>query len=195
MRGKLRAADLFIGGLRITPACAGKTRREAPYRAPEEDHPRVCGENPIFGAFCSRHRGSPPRVRGKLQMTLSSVLNIRITPACAGKTCFIKTFKNHPQDHPRVCGENGDQEAVRRLHGGSPPRVRGKLLYKDARVDQTRITPACAGKTRRRVVWAVVSEDHPRVCGENTSRVPRHKSGGGSPPRVRGKPRRHAGEP
>ena len=51
----------------------------------------------------------------------------------------------------------------------------------------TRITPACAGKSKtRRVQWPV-GLDHPRVCGEK--RPDRQLTGWplGSPPRVRGK--------
>ena len=58
----------YIGSsirLRITPACAGKTIKEAPIRVFFWDHPRVCGKN-FFGYlqwFMSS--GSPPRVREK----------------------------------------------------------------------------------------------------------------------------------
>ena len=70
---------------------------------------------------------------------------------------------------------------------GSPPRVRGKVLYKDARCDMTRITPACAGKSKTNTRAAPCLRDHPRVCGEKSARCRTCASARGSPPRVRGK--------
>ena len=71
---------------------------------------------------------------------------------------------------------------------GSPPRVRGKLYGGYPERISARITPACAGKTGSALRVTPVSEDHPRVCGENR-RDPKTMSGkAGSPPRVRGKP-------
>ena len=53
-----------------------------------------------------------------------------------------------------------------------------------------RITPACAGKTPQTRWRAVDSGDHPRVCGENPAKPLFMRGCGGSPPRVRGKPRK-----
>ena len=52
--------------LRITPACAGKSRAR-------------CAPNPERG-------GSPPRVRGKAFLAGAHIYHYRITPACAGKS-------------------------------------------------------------------------------------------------------------
>ena len=70
---------------------------------------------------------------------------------------------------------------------GSPPRMRGKPLFSALGGNNSRITPADAGKT---VVFdgdSSYRQDHPRGCGEN-----RHFDSGlaaevGSPPRMRGK--------
>ena len=70
---------------------------------------------------------------------------------------------------------------------GSPPRVRGKVLWSAARNCHGGITPACAGKRsvpihRTRRLW-----DHPRVCGEKYVHPTIDDARKGSPPRVRGK--------
>ena len=45
VRGKLRAFWMGVLVCGITPACAGKTKREAARGERIQDHPRVCGEN------------------------------------------------------------------------------------------------------------------------------------------------------
>ena len=71
---------------RITPACAGKTMKTQTRRGRRTDHPRVCGENRSNFNRATVADGSPPRVRGKLLKGEKHMNNIRITPACAGKT-------------------------------------------------------------------------------------------------------------
>ena len=89
VRGKLDNARLFRAVRRITPACAGKTETDRDKLKAEEDHPRVCGENaPSTSTGCAT-RGSPPRVRGKLRVDLGGNEDMRITPACAGKTAEL----------------------------------------------------------------------------------------------------------
>ena len=50
-----------------------------------------------------------------------------------------------------------------------------------------RITPACAGKRDRNGIPLILSQDHPRVCGEKSAKAGGTGGTGGSPPRVRGK--------
>ena len=70
---------------------------------------------------------------------------------------------------------------------GSPPRRRGKAKERNVQLNLTRITPAWAGKSRRRMTsWGGVL-DHPRVGGEKGSGVISKIAGLGSPPRGRGK--------
>ena len=45
MRGKLVDIVVWVVGLRITPAHAGKTKRLYILTAYKRDHPRACGEN------------------------------------------------------------------------------------------------------------------------------------------------------
>ena len=70
---------------RITPACAGKSKRRGGALALEEDHPRVCGEKLLCRITYGSPQGSPPRVRGKEEIIGIPANIVRITPACAGK--------------------------------------------------------------------------------------------------------------
>ena len=126
VRGKRNMLEFPIGLFRITPACAGKTTIELDIIGASEDHPRVCGENFFFNFLTCTGAGSPPRVRGKLELDFYIWVQMRITPACAGKTSFIYDVQRVPQDHPRVCGENQLLLNLLRVLLGSPPRVRGK---------------------------------------------------------------------
>ena len=70
--------------------------------------------------------------------------------------------------------------------------MRGKHDGRHLRRLTLRITPAHAGKTGFLVVAAHGSKDHPRACGENDEDIRAVVAEWGSPPRMRGKPRRHA---
>ena len=56
-----------VDGLRITPACAGKTTSHWFIYFLTKDHPRMCGENLALPAGKRTIVGSPPHVRGKLE--------------------------------------------------------------------------------------------------------------------------------
>ena len=151
--------------------------------------------------------GSPPRVRGKLEIPRRAHPRPGITPACAGKTTTAPAHTTARRDHPRVCGENGIfsgsrpwQQGSPRVCGensdcpgcppwcrGSPPRVRGKRQCRDAHPRRVGITPACAGKTPEGYIYFLITQDHPRVCGENYKEALFEAAREGSPPRVRGK--------
>ena len=152
----------------ITPACAGKSRKQL-------SHP-------------STLQGSPPRVRGK--------------------AVDAAVYRGRWKDHPRVCGEKNSLQhpaplcfgitpacAGKRIHYsiqhhcalGSPPRVRGKGGAADVDKHALGITPACAGKSLFVLRPVEGGGDHPRVCGEKTSRLSFTATSRGSPPRVRGK--------
>ena len=73
--------------LRITPACAGKTRSINDDGLFEQDHPRVCGKNFQIRMLKIAREGSPPRVREKRDLLTYKLEGWGITPACAGKTC------------------------------------------------------------------------------------------------------------
>ena len=50
--------------------------------------------------------GSPPHARGRPIRSLAAPGQIRITPACAGKTRLIEITKELESDHPRMRGED-----------------------------------------------------------------------------------------
>ena len=86
MRGKQKVDRIGKGGIRITPAGAGKTLEFQSYAMWEEDHPRRCGET-LLSVFVSMGSpGSPPQVRGKPETNPAGQSRMRITPAGAGKT-------------------------------------------------------------------------------------------------------------
>ena len=167
MRGKPCGVREAAENRRITPAHAGKTRRQLRAVQGRADHPRACGENAGVSMSAASAAGSPPRMRGK-QSSLSCIFILpRITPAHAGKT------NAHVLDAERPAG--------------SPPRMRGKLSISSLLKMAARITPAHAGKTRTRYRRPWVNPDHPRACGENSFEILVKLFAFGSPPRMRGK--------
>ena len=136
--------------------------------------------------------GSPPRMRGKLEDRREGFATDRITPAHAGKTALTAQGMRPWTDHPRACGENLSRWLKALGYQGSPPRMRGKPLGWFTSQDYTGITPAHAGKTRKRQGMFMPKEDHPRACGENCAVLRTFYRTFGSPPRMRGKPTRPA---
>ena len=105
MRGKAKETGRTGTMLRITPACAGKSGISYLDARISADHPRVCGEKAPTSISTVRARGSPPRVRGKERGIAEEILDIGITPACAGKSVDLLWSGLVETDHPRVCGE------------------------------------------------------------------------------------------
>ncbi len=58
----LQVAEL----VRFTPACAGTTRLSGAAVRPRTVHPRMRGDNPVFGRRAISSPGSPPHARGQL---------------------------------------------------------------------------------------------------------------------------------
>ena len=187
VRGKVSPVDSVRTCAGITPACAGKRRRQRVRRTRAEDHPRVCGEKCGKAVRYRPRQGSPPRVRGKVSLSDTRGAFFRITPACAGKRITLGGKAYQMEDHPRVCGEKSMSHPNMTHLQGSPPRVRGKACSAPLRVWAAGITPACAGKRALLLAGTGAQEDHPRVCGEKAMAPPRWATAMGSPPRVRGK--------
>ena len=167
VRGKVQGQLLQAVEVGITPAYAGKSRKDWTVLPASRDHPRVCGEKTAIILAFDYCNGSPPRMRGKAAPKNVDCDNLRITPAYAGKSRTDMTISVHSKDHPRVCGE--------------------KLFFGACGRHRSRITPAYAGKSFRRLFADYFSRDHPRVCGEKTLSHIDHWRGLGSPPRMRGK--------
>ena len=91
------------------------------------------------------------------------------------------------QDHPRACGEKVLTRLFAPSRGGSPPRMRGKVIRIYSPENKERITPAHAGKRTAVLLSKNAYWDHPRVCGEKCHSLAFWLSFSGSPPRMRGK--------
>ena len=104
-RGKVHRCQIGPWLLGITPAWAGKSLSRSATVRSDKDHPRVGGEKlSVCGGICAG-LGSPPRGRGKVPPCQFGYIWLGITPAWAGKSCFICFFQLFPWDHPRVGGE------------------------------------------------------------------------------------------
>ena len=130
---------------------------------------------------------SPPRMRGKVIVRSRNAVQIGITPAYAGKSARILKRRTEKRDHPRVCGEKSLVMRWMSRSMGSPPRMRGKAASANVGFRNLGITPAYAGKRRRRASRAKGQRDHPRVCGEKEVVEAEKEIDTGSPPRMRGK--------
>ena len=174
MRGTARFRRIRGNLSRITPACAGNRSLQFGKCAAGQDHPRVCGEQIVIIPLHLEMLGSPPRVRGtdipamlagarkwgsppRVRGTVISFslieINRRITPACAGNSRARSLRPGHGQDHPRVCGEQGQAGSLTAPMEGSPPRVRGTDAALRQRDMGYRITPACAGNRAPITMW------------------------------------------
>ena len=171
MRGEACTASNCSCEMRITPACAGRRSDQLRGGGCFEDHPRVCGEKATFAAAAVLRGGSPPRVRGEAYMCISVETRPRITPACAGRRRPQTGPESYRQDHPRVCGEKRMRSLISPFRAGSPPRVRGEdsIFYGPCKAHG--ITPACAGRRSGPALSAGLLWDHPRVCGEKSSKA------------------------
>ena len=86
VREERRQSLKKASGVRITPACAGRTHLPIQRYSKQRDHPRVCGKNNISDYLARFLPGSPPRVREELKKIWYECADDRITPACAGRT-------------------------------------------------------------------------------------------------------------
>ena len=126
VRGKLSGRLGGAGFRRLIPACAGKTTIVQPRLGSIRAHPRVCGENLIGVERELTESGSSPRVRGKPLHMDNGDKELRLIPACAGKTLVAIGISYLTGAHPRVCGENVLSFRFGNHLRGSSPRVRGK---------------------------------------------------------------------
>ena len=187
MRGKDHDTRLVLGRTRITPAYAGKSLFTLPFCFSASDHPRLCGEKCLLILLHNYLIGSPPPMRGKAQGVRQGSRSAGITPAYAGKRTDCQSLSAGQRDHPRLCGEKREIQAAGKSSGGSPPPMRGKVIFSPFEVYSDRITPAYAGKSGRDTCSAAPHKDHPRLCGEKRLRLRLKAVIQGSPPPMRGK--------
>ena len=91
---------------RIIPAHAGNTRVRSGRARRLSDHPRACGEHNMRSYQYWMYRGSSPRMRGTLGISMFSHTNDGIIPAHAGNTLGLLIIIPNYRDHPRACGEH-----------------------------------------------------------------------------------------
>ena len=150
------------------------------------DHPRVCGEHFACHQTSFLVSGSSPRMRGTPVLDPPCRRRFGIIPAYAGNTIVAGVSLSCSRDHPRVCGEHGDetQESIEDL--GSSPRMRGTRRVVKIVEFRTGIIPAYAGNTRLPRRSCAGLWDHPRVCGEHVFADGHIEDAAGSSPRMRG---------
>ena len=132
------------------------------------DHPRMRGEDRKVRLFQQLNQGSPPHARGR-----------RVGGVGEGRLRV---------DHPRMRGEDIQQIILGFDALGSPPHARGRHHVSLGGLGVRRITPACAGKTRRVRGRVRHVPDHPRMRGEDISPDGSSPILSGSPPHARGRP-------
>ena len=137
-----------------------------------KDHPRVGGEKWLWLVFKVFIRGSPPRWRGKVISFQTKGKPHGITPALAGKRTVSVALHRGGRDHPRVGGEKREKAFMLARLMGSPPRWRGKALDGISSSASSGITPALAGKRTFDDYSYSADQDHPRVGGEKTKKIP-----------------------
>ena len=146
-RGTYLADPCTHAGDRISPACAGNTAAPPSTTCTRSDQPR-------------RARGT------RLQHVLLVGLR-RISPACAGNTVSLPGARVVVADQPRVRGEHTRAPPDAVAPAGSAPRARGTLVDVAEVLAGVRISPACAGNTRRPRRGRWTPTDQPRVRGEH----------------------------
>ena len=187
MRGKALTVCLAQFFFRITPAYAGKSHSLHAHFSMSRDHPRLCGEKRIPHTRGVALRGSPPPMRGKVLVYMFLFQYHGITPAYAGKSARNSAVNVSHRDHPRLCGEKQEFRAHVALPVGSPPPMRGKVLYTIRELLSSGITPAYAGKSHHVFNKCRIDKDHPRLCGEKFRIHSFITCQPGSPPPMRGK--------
>ena len=187
MRGKVFVRFGVVLAAGITPAHAGKRTAPHFHERRSWDHPRTCGEKRTYSLLVSVHSGSPPHMRGKVQLHARTGGAAGITPAHAGKSGWPHPAGPACRDHPRTCGEKIARAWLQVTFTGSPPHMRGKGSRLPSRTPSSRITPAHAGKSGAHTHSGSRGWDHPRTCGEKINGDATTNELEGSPPHMRGK--------
>ena len=158
------AYGLFI---RIIPAYAGQIIFGHFMPTPHQDHPRIRGTNWYAFKSALLSAGSSPHTRDKLLSGLQSIFSAGIIPAYAGQIGSIFSCTSLIKDHPRIRGTNCLLPSLIRIHIGSSPHTRDKLIMGTAITTGIGITPAYAGQMKDMRHDKPLCRDHPRIRGTN----------------------------
>ena len=170
MRGLPDIDDAAAGATGITPAHAGLTEPRQKCRGFFWDHPRACGAYVSTISPRNSSSGSPPRMRG-LRDDINGITEYDgITPAHAGLTTRSNFALSDARDHPRACGAYITTVLTSPNSLGSPPRMRGLLIFSLSAWQPGGITPAHAGLTASSKTGTSFCGDHPRACGAYSNR-------------------------
>ena len=101
--------------------------------------------------------------------------------------CQLESESHARLSLSRLCGEKANYLIKETQKTGSPPPVRGKVFVFFLAISNSRITPACAGKSQDLQTAECGFWDHPRLCGEKLVIRDMVARSVGSPPPVRGK--------
>ena len=134
-------------------------------------------------------RGTPPRMRGRLEGVHDDPNPVRNTPADAGTTRVMKLACFITREHPRGCGDDHRYTGAVVSRMGTPPRMRGRQGRPGPEPGRPRNTPADAGTTADELWTLDDAEEHPRGCGDDHNPVSIGMQAMGTPPRMRGRPR------
>ena len=182
--------DTFLHG--ITPACAGNSSLVLHNSKTSLDHPRLRGEQYAGVENAGKWMGSPPLARGTVGAEGKIQCRTGITPACAGNSDVPIAKIPSGKDHPRLRGEQISINNVNDRCEGSPPLARGTDSLPAHRARGLRITPACAGNSRKPTAATYPVRDHPRLRGEQALHHHHARLLWGSPPLARGTVRRYS---
>ena len=171
---------------RIIPARAGFTCAPPMCRLAPADHPRSRGVYRTAAAHPVVQPGSSPLARGLRAGPGRRVLRVRIIPARAGFTHWVRAQVVDTPDHPRSRGVYVVWSDVGRPRPGSSPLARGLRAALRAELVVRRIIPARAGFTRTRSPAGTWSWDHPRSRGVYRRDRRGAQTGPGSSPLARG---------
>ena len=148
VRGILIYIIVIFSFFGLTPARAGNTFSPLFISTYNQAHPRPCGEYSRSPAAPFSLLGSPPPVRGILNIFPTLQKDLRLTPARAGNTEFGSWISALPWAHPRPCGEYSNHFNLFYCFVGSPPPVRGILNVFAVDDRKPGLTPARAGNTQ-----------------------------------------------
>ena len=84
-RGRLTTSARPTSCPRFTPAYAGKIRYLFLTLTVKKVHPRIRGEDKRCDCLENLKKGSPPHTRGRFHLTREEAVDLRFTPAYAGK--------------------------------------------------------------------------------------------------------------
>ena len=169
-----------------TPACAGNTETSSPTGSDSREHPRMRGEHSASQTQTMGSSGTPPHARGTQASDDALPRAAGNTPACAGNTLPMVSWRVAKSEHPRMRGEHSSSDGKRNGRNGTPPHARGTPHHRLAHHMPGGNTPACAGNTGREVARQARHPEHPRMRGEHAQSFRDTCSMNGTPPHARG---------